>query len=50
MQAFMALRFESFKANLDTHAVHWSTRRHQVEPHGLTPEEFQSQPITRQSF
>ncbi len=37
--------FESFKADLDAYVAHWNTRRRQVKLKGLTPEEFQSQPL-----
>ena len=37
--------FEPFKADLDAHIVHWNTRRRQVKPKGLTPEEFLSQSL-----
>ena len=35
--------FETFKAELEKHIVHWNTRRRQVKLKGLTPEEFRNQ-------
>ncbi len=36
--------FEGFERDLDAYAVHWNTRRRQVEPRGPTPEESRNQP------
>ena len=37
--------FEAFKRDLDNYVVHWNTRRRQVKPKGLTPEEFRNQSL-----
>ena len=42
--------FESSKAEPDYYIVHWNTRRRQVKPKGLTPEEFRGQSPTTPSL